>query len=201
MSRVLYIFVDDGGVPASHPFSAKDNLTSTIPRNLFAIFPYFTCPHHTVDHPGTIVHAGKNQTMLYSTLRSSPIAVTPFCLQSMPTNLPEKEFPMNPTTPPLVSGGLPILGHAPEMMAQPRGSFSARVCRTRNHFCIKLGPQYAAVVSGAEYNKIVIPDRPQPEHAVMRTRFSRRRLAKCCSPPTRKPTTTSARCCRKSSPA
>jgi len=62
---------------------------------------------------------------------------------------------MNPVTPPLVSGGLPVLGHALEMMRSREDLFRRGFAEHGNIFTIKLGPQYAAVVSGAEYNKIV----------------------------------------------
>ena len=61
---------------------------------------------------------------------------------------------MNPTTPPLVSGGLPVLGHALEMMRSREDLFRRGYAEHGDIFTIKLGPQYAAVVSGAEYNKV-----------------------------------------------
>ena len=62
---------------------------------------------------------------------------------------------MNPTTPPLVSGGLPVLGHALQMMRSREDLFRRGFAEHGDIFTIKLGPQYAAVVSGADYNKIV----------------------------------------------
>jgi sterol 14alpha-demethylase len=67
----------------------------------------------------------------------------------------EKEITMNSTTPPLLSGGIPVLGHALEMMRNREELFRRGFAEHGDIFTIKLGPQYAAVVSGAEYNKIV----------------------------------------------
>jgi sterol 14-demethylase len=61
---------------------------------------------------------------------------------------------MNKNTPPLVSGGLPVLGHALEMMRNRDRLFLRGFAEHGDIFAIKLGPQYAAVVSGAEHNKV-----------------------------------------------
>ena len=62
---------------------------------------------------------------------------------------------MTPNTPPLVSGGLPVLGHALEMMRSREDLFRRGFAEHGDIFAIKLGPQYAAVVSGADHNKVV----------------------------------------------
>jgi sterol 14-demethylase len=62
---------------------------------------------------------------------------------------------MNEKLPPLVSGGLPVLGHALEMMRSREDLFRRGFAQHGDIFTIKLGPQYAVVVSGAEYNKQV----------------------------------------------
>lgn len=58
-------------------------------------------------------------------------------------------------TPPIVSGGLPVLGHALEMMRDRENLFKRGYREHGDVFAIKLGPRFAAVVSGAENNKIV----------------------------------------------
>lgn len=62
---------------------------------------------------------------------------------------------MNGNTPPLVSGGLPVFGHALEMMRNRETLFKRGYREHGDIFAIKLGPRYAAVVSGAENNKMV----------------------------------------------
>ena len=54
---------------------------------------------------------------------------------------------MNKNTPPLVSGGLPVLGHALEMMRNREDS-SCVGCRTRRYFCHQAG---AAVRGGGQW--------------------------------------------------
>jgi sterol 14-demethylase len=61
---------------------------------------------------------------------------------------------MTINTPPLVSGGWPILGHAFEMMRDRESLFKRGYREYGDVFAIKLGPRYAAVVSGAENNKL-----------------------------------------------
>ena len=59
------------------------------------------------------------------------------------------------TTPPMVSGGLPVLGHALEMMRDRASLFKRGFDEKGDIFTIKLGPQKAVVVTGAEHNKLV----------------------------------------------
>lgn len=62
---------------------------------------------------------------------------------------------MSVNTPPIVSGGLPVLGHALEMMRDREKLFKRGYREHGDVFAIKLGPRFAAVVSGADNNKIV----------------------------------------------
>lgn len=62
---------------------------------------------------------------------------------------------MTVNTPPVVSGGLPVLGHALEMMRDRERLFKRGYREHGDVFAIKLGPRFAAVVSGAENNKLV----------------------------------------------
>jgi sterol 14-demethylase len=62
---------------------------------------------------------------------------------------------MSGILPPTVSGGLPVLGHALEMMRDREKLFTRGYREHGDVFAIKLGPRYAAVVSGAENNKLV----------------------------------------------
>lgn len=62
---------------------------------------------------------------------------------------------MSLNTPPVVSGGLPVLGHALEMMRDRERLFKRGYREHGDVFAIKLGPRFAAVVSGAENNKLV----------------------------------------------
>ncbi len=62
---------------------------------------------------------------------------------------------MSVNTPPVVSGGLPVLGHALEMMRDRERLFKRGYREHGDVFAIKLGPRFAAVVSGAENNKLV----------------------------------------------
>lgn len=57
--------------------------------------------------------------------------------------------------PPLASGGLPVFGHALEMMRNRETLFRRGFREHGDVFAIKLGPRFAAVVSGAENNKLV----------------------------------------------
>lgn len=59
------------------------------------------------------------------------------------------------TTPPIISGGLPVLGHALEMMRDRASLFKRGYDEHGDIFTLKLGPQKAVVVTGAEYNKLV----------------------------------------------
>lgn len=62
---------------------------------------------------------------------------------------------MSVNTPPVVSGGLPVLDHALEMMRDRETLFKRGYREHGDVFAIKLGPRFAAVVSGAENNKLV----------------------------------------------
>lgn len=62
---------------------------------------------------------------------------------------------MSGILPPTVSGDLPVLGHALEMMRDREKLFTRGYREHGDVFAIKLGPRYAAVVSGAENNKLV----------------------------------------------
>lgn len=57
------------------------------------------------------------------------------------------------TVPPLVSGGMPVLGHVVEMMRSRDSLFKRGYQEHGDVFAIKLGPQYVAIVTGAEYNR------------------------------------------------
>jgi len=58
-------------------------------------------------------------------------------------------------TPPVISGGLPVLGHALEMMRDREKLFKRGFAEAGDLFTIKLANQKAVVVSGAEWNKVV----------------------------------------------
>ena len=58
-------------------------------------------------------------------------------------------------TPPVISGGLPVLGHALEMMRDREKLFKRGFQEAGNIYTINLGPQKTAVVTGADYNKLV----------------------------------------------
>jgi sterol 14-demethylase len=58
-------------------------------------------------------------------------------------------------TPPVISGGLPVLGHALEMMRDRDKLFKRGFQEKGEIFTIHLGPQKAAVISGAENNRLV----------------------------------------------
>ncbi len=62
---------------------------------------------------------------------------------------------MSVNTPPVVSGGLPVLGHALEMMRDRETLFKRGYREHGDVFAVKLGTRFAAVVSGAENNKLV----------------------------------------------
>lgn len=57
-------------------------------------------------------------------------------------------------TPPMLSGGLPVLGHALEMLRDRDGLFKRGHAAHGDLFAIKLGPLNTLVVTGAEYNRI-----------------------------------------------
>lgn len=56
-------------------------------------------------------------------------------------------------TPPMLSGGLPIVGHAIEMMRNREHLFKRGHQELGDLFTVKLGPLNVLVVTGAEYNK------------------------------------------------
>jgi len=58
-------------------------------------------------------------------------------------------------TPPIVSGGWPVVGHAIEMMRDRESLFKRGYREYGDIFAIKLGPRFAAVVTGAEKNKLI----------------------------------------------
>lgn len=60
---------------------------------------------------------------------------------------------MTVKTPPMVSGGLPIIGHALEMIQDRNGLFKRGFEEHGDMFAMKLGPQSALVITGAEYNR------------------------------------------------
>jgi len=58
-------------------------------------------------------------------------------------------------TPPVISGGLPVFGHALEMMRDREKLFKRGFQEAGDIYTINLGPQKTVVVTGAEWNKIV----------------------------------------------
>ena len=58
-------------------------------------------------------------------------------------------------TPPMVSGGWPVVGHVFEMMRDRESLFKRGYREHGDIFAIKLGPRFAAVVTGAEKNKLI----------------------------------------------
>ena len=58
------------------------------------------------------------------------------------------------TTPPMVSGGLPVIGHALEMLQDRDALFKRGFEEHGDLFAMKLGPQPTLVITGAEYNRI-----------------------------------------------
>lgn len=63
---------------------------------------------------------------------------------------------MQPTKslPPLVSGGLPVVGHLFEMLQNRSALFKRGHAEHGDLFSIKLGPQYVLVITGAEHNRL-----------------------------------------------
>lgn len=55
--------------------------------------------------------------------------------------------------PPMVSGGLPVVGHMFEMLQSRERLFKRGHAEHGDVFAIKLGPQHVAVVTGAQHNK------------------------------------------------
>lgn len=56
--------------------------------------------------------------------------------------------------PPTVSGSLPIVGHVVEMLRDRTKLFERGHTEHGDIFAIKLGPQWAAVITGADYNRL-----------------------------------------------
>ena len=61
---------------------------------------------------------------------------------------------MTVTVPPMVSGGLPVIGHLVEMLRNREALFKRGYAEHGDLFAIKLGPQPVLVISGAEHNKV-----------------------------------------------
>lgn len=61
---------------------------------------------------------------------------------------------MTSTVPPMVSGGLPVVGHAVEMLQDRESLFKRGYAEHGDLFTIKLGPQNVVVITGAEHNKL-----------------------------------------------
>lgn len=56
-------------------------------------------------------------------------------------------------TPPMISGGLPVVGHVVEMLRDRQRLFKRGHAEHGDLFAMKLGPQFVVVVTGAEYNR------------------------------------------------
>ncbi len=56
-------------------------------------------------------------------------------------------------TPPMISGGLPIIGHIAEMLRDRERLFKRGHAEHGDLFAMKLGPQPVLVITGAEYNR------------------------------------------------
>lgn len=61
---------------------------------------------------------------------------------------------MTSAVPPMVSGGVPVLGHLVEMLQDRTALFKRGYAEHGDLFTIKLGPQPVVVVTGAEYNRV-----------------------------------------------
>ena len=61
---------------------------------------------------------------------------------------------MEANVPPLASGGLPGVGHLIEMLRDRNSLFRRGYAEHGDVFSLKLGPRYAAVITGAEYNRL-----------------------------------------------
>lgn len=61
---------------------------------------------------------------------------------------------MTVAVPPMVSGGLPVLGHLVEMMRNREKLFQRGHAEHGDLFSMKLGPQPVLVVTGADYNRL-----------------------------------------------
>jgi sterol 14alpha-demethylase len=60
---------------------------------------------------------------------------------------------MTSPVPPMVSGGLPVLGHVVEMIRDRESLFKRGYAEHGELFAIKLGPQPVLVITGAEHNR------------------------------------------------
>ncbi|HEX2908724.1 MAG TPA: cytochrome P450 [Phototrophicaceae bacterium] len=61
---------------------------------------------------------------------------------------------MTSAVPPMVSGGMPVLGHIVEMLRDRETLFKRGYAEHGDLFSIKLGPQAVAVITGAEHNRL-----------------------------------------------
>lgn len=61
---------------------------------------------------------------------------------------------MTSAVPPMVSGGMPVLGHVMEMLRDREGLFKRGYAEHGDLFSIKLGPQKVLVITGAEHNRL-----------------------------------------------
>ncbi len=61
---------------------------------------------------------------------------------------------MASSVPPMVSGGLPVLGHVVEMLRDREALFKRGYAEHGDLFAIQLGPQPTLVVTGAEHNRL-----------------------------------------------
>ncbi|MBX3080318.1 MAG: cytochrome P450 [Anaerolineae bacterium] len=61
---------------------------------------------------------------------------------------------MESQLPPMISGGLPVLGHVVEMLRDRESLFKRGHAEKGDLFAMKLGPQPVLVITGAEYNRI-----------------------------------------------
>ena len=57
--------------------------------------------------------------------------------------------------PPIVSGGLPVVGHLFEMLRDRQSLFKRGYAEHGDLFAMKLGPQNVLVITGAEYNRLL----------------------------------------------
>lgn len=60
---------------------------------------------------------------------------------------------MTSAVPPMVSGGLPVVGHMFEMLRDRENLFKRGFAEHGDLFSMKLGPQRVLVITGAEYNR------------------------------------------------
>jgi sterol 14alpha-demethylase len=60
---------------------------------------------------------------------------------------------MTVSHPPLLSGGLPVVGHLIELIRDREALFKRGYAECGGVFALKVGPQYIAVITGAEHNR------------------------------------------------